>query len=145
MFKNRCDSSTWLFLFCSVALSLSVVPASADQPDEPVGWEVLSNGLIEVQYDRSGDGVPDRVALHQIVRSGWTIQPIQEIEAQARAEKQWIFIVEYDQDRFVYLTNTAPLFWADDQAQRGDWTALPVDSPGRAPTDETSTCPVCMR
>lgn len=145
MFRNRFDSSTWLFLFCFVVLNLSVAPVGADQSDEPVGWEVLSNGLIEVQYDRSGDGVPDHVALHQITWSGWTTQPVEEIEAQARTDEQWLFIVEYDQDRFVYQTNATPLFWADDPAQRGGWTAVPVDSPERAPTEGVSTCPVCAQ
>lgn len=145
MSRRRFDSRVRLFLACFVVLGWSVGPASADQSDEPVGWNVLPNGLMEVQYDRSGDGVPDHVALHQITWSGWTTQPVEEIEAQARTDDQWIFIVEYDQDRFVYQTNTTPLFWADDPAQRGGWTAVPVDSPGRAPTDGVSRCPVCAR
>jgi len=33
-------------------------------PDEPVGWEVLPNGLIVIQYDRTGDGTPDYFTLH---------------------------------------------------------------------------------
>lgn len=145
MLRRRLDSSVWLFLACFVFLGWSAGPASADQSDEPVGWDVLPSGLIEVQYDGSRDGVPDHVTLHQITWSGWTARPIEEIEAQARTDEQWIFIVEYDQDRFVYLAKAVPLFWADDPAQRGGWTALPVDSPGRAPTDGVSTCPVCTR
>lgn len=143
MLRRRLDTSFWLFLACFVFLGWSVGPANADQPDEPVGWEVLPNGLIEIQYDGSGDGVPDHFALHQITWSGWTTRPVEEIEAQARTDEQWIFIVEYDQDRFVYLATPVPLFWADDPAQRGHWTALPVDSPARVPTDGASTCPVC--
>lgn len=145
MLRRRRDSSGWLFLACFILVGWSAGTAGADPSDEPVGWEVLPSGLIEVQYDRSGDGVPDHVTLHQIVWSGWTTRPVEEIEAQARTDEQWLFVVEYDQDRFVYLTNTTPLFWADDPAQRGVWTALPVDSPGRATTDGVSACPVCTR
>jgi hypothetical protein len=79
--------------------------------------------LIEVQHDRSGDGIPDRVTLHQVTWSGWTAQLLEEIEAQARTNGQWIFIVEYGHDRFVYLANAVPLFRADDPAQRGGWTS----------------------
>lgn len=127
MLRRRFDTRAWLFLACFALLGWSVGPANADPSDEPVGWDVLPNGLIEVRYDRSGDGIPDHVTLHQITWSGWTAQPLPEIESQARLDGQYIFIVEYAQDRFVYLANTAPLFLADDPAQRGSWTALPVD------------------
>ncbi len=143
MLRRRLDASSWIVLACFVLLGWPTGPANATQLDEAVGWDVLPNGLIEVQYDRSGDSVPDHVTLHQIIWSGWTAQPIQEIEAQARLESQWIFVVEYDQDRFVYLTKSVPLFWADDPTQRGDWTVLPAEFQGEPLTDGISTCPVC--
>lgn len=121
-------SRVWFcWLVCSIGLATAAQP---DNPGEPIGWEVLPNGLIQVQYDGSGDGIPDHVTLHQVAWSGWTALPVEEIEAQARTDGQWIFIVEYDQDRFVYLTKATPLFWADDPAQRGDWTVLPVEFQG---------------
>lgn len=67
-----------------------------------------------VQYDATGDGVPDHVTLHQITWSGWTAQPMAEIKAQARQDDQWVFIVDYDRDRFVYVAARAPLFAGDD-------------------------------
>ena len=45
----------------------TVIVSSAE---EPIGWEVLPNGMIMVQYDRSGDGMSDYVTLHQITSSG---------------------------------------------------------------------------
>jgi len=99
-----------------------------DNPAEPVDWDVLPNGLIEVQYDRTGDGVPDYVDLHQIAWSGWTAQPLREIEAQAHADGQWGFIVQYDQDLYVYLTRAEPLFVGNDTQQDGGWVAVPTDS-----------------
>jgi hypothetical protein len=93
-------------LVCSVGLATAAQP---DNPGEPIGWEVLPNGLIEVHYDRTGDGVPDVVTLHQVTWSGWTAQAIPEIEAQAAADGLWIFIVEYDQDRYVYMAGAEPL------------------------------------
>lgn len=121
---KRVALACFMSLVCSVGIATADAP---DIPDEPVGWDVLPNGLIEIRYDRSGDGIPDHVALHQVTWSGWTAQPIQDIEAQARLDGQWVFIVEYDRDRFVYLTKATPLFGADDPTQRGGWTALPVD------------------
>lgn len=57
----------------------------AGQPDtlnEPVDWDLLPNGMLVVQYDSTGDGVPDHVTLHQITWSGWTAQTLPEIKAQ---------------------------------------------------------------
>jgi hypothetical protein len=118
----------WVALVCFISLVCPVGMASADQPDnpaEPIDWDVLPNGLIGVQYDRAGDGVPDHVDLHQITWSGWTDQPLREIEAQARLDRQWVFIVEYDGDRYVYLASEDALFVADDPQQDSRWTALP--------------------
>lgn len=99
--------------------------AYADRPDnpaEPVDWDVLPNGLIGVQHDRTGDGVPDHITLHQVTWSGWTTQPMAEIEAQARQDDQWVFIVDYDQDQSVYMTGGEPPFAGGVQLN-GRWTA----------------------
>ena len=113
-------------LVCLVGVVHAGQPDTLEQSDqliEPVDWDVLPNGLIEVRYDRSGDGIPDHVTLHQITWSGCTAQPIREIEAQAQLDGQWIFIVKYDQDRFIYLASEDPLLLADDPRQDGRWTA----------------------
>jgi hypothetical protein len=80
-----------------------------------------------IQYDQTGDGVPDHFTLHQITWSGWTTQTVQEIETQATLDGQEVFIVEYDQDRYVYLTGGDPLLVGDDPRQNGRWRALPVE------------------
>ena len=70
---------TWAALLCCAGLVCCVGMAYADRPDnpaEPVDWDLLPNGLLVVQYDRTGDGVADSVALHQIAWSGWTAQPL---------------------------------------------------------------------
>lgn len=117
-----------LAMMCLLWIVCSVGTVTAEESAEPVGWEVLPNGLIEVRYDQSGDGVPDHFTLHQITWAGWTAQEIREIEAQARVDAQWVFIVEYDHDQYVYLTKAVPLFVADDPRQDGRWTAVPVES-----------------
>lgn len=113
--------------------------------DEPVGWEVLPSGLIAVQYDRTGDGTPDYFTLHQIMWSGWTAMPLTDIMVQARTEGLWAFSVDYDHDRYVYLTRATPLFFADDPQQDGRWTAVPVESHDETPTVAVLPCSVCMR
>jgi hypothetical protein len=126
--KSWTNRGKWVALVCFVSLVCFVGLANAGQPDkpaEPVDWDVLPNGLLEVQYDRTGDGVPDHVDLHQITWSGWTAQPLREIEAQARLDRQWVFIVEYDGDRYVYLAREDPLFVTHDPQQDSRWTALP--------------------
>jgi hypothetical protein len=46
-------------------------------------------------------------------------QPVDEIEAQAQADRQRVFIVEYDQDRYVYLASAEPMFMSDEPQQDG--------------------------
>jgi hypothetical protein len=103
---------------CLVGVAHAVQPDKREQPDrsnrpydlgEPVDWDMLPNGLLIIQYDQTGDGMPDRFTLHQITWSGWTGQSVEEIEAQAKLDRQWAFIVEYDRDRYVYFTESAPL------------------------------------
>lgn len=63
------NKGTWAALLCCVGLVCCVGMAHADRPDnpaEPVDWDLLPNGLLAVQYDSTGDGVADHVALHQI-------------------------------------------------------------------------------
>ncbi len=92
-------------------------------PDVILDWDVLPNGLMILRYDLTGDGRADHVTLHQIAWSGWTAQPIEEIEEQACADGHWVFIVDYDRDRYVYLARARALFHGDDPQQDGRWTA----------------------
>ncbi len=112
-------------------------------PDEPVGWEVLPNGLIVVQYDRTSDGMPDYFTLHQITWSGWTGMSLEDITTQAQADGHWIFVAQEDHIRYVYLTSAVPLFFGDDPQQDGRWTAMPVESREKSTAVTVLICHVC--
>lgn len=143
MFRGWLDTRSWLLLVWLALLGWPVGLVTATQPEEPVGWDVLPNGLLEVQYDLSGDGIPDRLALHQVTWSGWTARPVEELEAQARMDGEWIFIVEYDADRYVYLAKDTPLLSVAAPAQRDDRTILPAGLRGRPLPDGVSPCVGC--
>jgi hypothetical protein len=102
--------------------------------------DVLPNGLVEVRYDRNGDGLPDCVTLHQVTVSGWTVQTISEIEAQATADGQWAFVVEYDRDRYVYQTRAESLVVGYGTQQNGRCAALPAASHGETVTQSCARC-----
>lgn len=114
--RNYAGLAEIVSLVCCICL-LSAIGLAEAGPPEPPGdlgdWEVLPNGWIEIHYDRTGDGTPDHVALHQVTSSGWTAQEIGEIEVQARQDDQWVFIVEYDTDRYIYLAQPTPLLVGD--------------------------------
>ncbi|MES4786576.1 MAG: hypothetical protein C4294_12960 [Nitrospiraceae bacterium] len=77
--------------------------------------------------------------MHQITWSGWTAQTVQEIETQAKLDGQRVFIVEYNQDRYVYLTGGNPLLVGDDPQQNGHWHALPVEHSLARSADNNAT------
>ena len=142
--KSWTNKGTWAALLCCVGLVCFVGMAYADRPDnpaEPVDWNVLPNGLIGVQYDRTGDGVPDHITLHQVTWSGWIAQPMAETEVQARQDDQWMFIMDYEQDRYVYLARATPLLEGD-RSRFSPWgtTARAAErseyAPSRLTTDE---------
>ena len=111
--------------------------------DEPVGWDVLPNGLIVVEYDRTGDGTPDYFTLHQITWSGWTGMSLDDITTQAQADGHWVFIAQEDHIRYVYLARAVPLFFADNPQQDGRWTAVPVESREKSTAVNVWICHVC--
>ncbi|MBI4001575.1 MAG: hypothetical protein HY348_07310 [Nitrospira defluvii] len=70
--RNYVGPAAVVSLICCICLLSAVGLAEADQPEppgDPVDWEVLPNGWIEIHYDRTGDGVPDRFTLHQVTWS----------------------------------------------------------------------------
>ena len=137
-------------LICLVSLATVGVVVHAgpldeplEIPDEPVEWDVLPNGLIVVEYDRTGDGTPDYFTLHQITWSGWTGMSLDDITTQAQADGHWVFVAQEDHIRYVYLTNAVPLFFADNPQQDGRWTAVPVESREKSTAVNVWICHVC--
>lgn len=66
----------FLCFVCAGCFVGSAVASQSDQPttlygpEELEDWDVLPNGLIVVQHDRTGDGIPDEFTLHQVIWSG---------------------------------------------------------------------------
>lgn len=112
-----------LSVLCLGEVSGFVQTAFAERTAYPIEWDVLPNGLMMLSHDHSDDGVPDYFTLHPITWSGWTTQSPDELEAQACADRQWVFIVEYDQDRYAYFAQPIPLFDGEDTLQTGQWSA----------------------
>ena len=113
-------------LLCLGSLSGFVHTVQAERWDRLVNWDVLPNGLMILEYDRGDDRVTDRFTLHPITWSGWTTQSPDELEAQACADGQWVFNVEYDHDRYAYFSQPIPVLEGEDRPGTGEWTAQPV-------------------
>ncbi|MDT3777661.1 hypothetical protein PJI16_08845 [Nitrospira sp. MA-1] len=121
----------WLQVCVSILIYLGgqaqiVHSVQSGTPDHPIAWEPLPNGLISMAYDGTGDGIPDHFTLHPITWSGWSAQAIKEIEHQACMDDQWVFMVEYAQDRYVYFAQQTPVLVGDDPKQTGRWMAQNV-------------------
>ncbi len=118
-------------VFCVGSLVASNLSVHAVQPEniKVVGdWEILPNGLIMVQSDSNGDDSMDSLVLYQVLWSGWTSQSVEEVEDQAYRDSQWVFIVEYDHDRFVYFAQPSPLCVEWQPSRKGQWSIQPVQS-----------------
>lgn len=118
-------------VFCVGSLVASDLSVHAVQPEHNKmvsDWEVLPNGLILVQSDSTGDERMDSLALYQVLWSGWTSHSAEEVEDQASRDGQWVFIVEYDHDRFVYFAQLSPLCVEWQPSQGGQWSIQPVQS-----------------
>lgn len=124
----------WMNLCVSLVICLGwqahiVNSVQAGTPDNAIDWNPLPNGLMSMAYDRTGDGIADYFALHPITWSGWSTRNIEEIEHQACLDDQWVFVVEYAHDRFIYLTLPDPILIGHDPRQTGMWTAQKVSPP----------------
>ena len=116
---------------------ISAFPGGSQLMDQPREWDVLPNGLIILQYDRSGDGIPDYYTLHPVTWSGWTSQTGKELKEQACASQHWVFIVEYGHDRYAYFAQKMPVLFGDDPRQRGEWTAKRFQVSGKEGSGST--------
>lgn len=122
---------SWMHLCVMILIGFGgqaqiVHSVQAGTPDHAMAWDPLPNGLMSIAYDRTGDGIPDHFTLHPITWSGWSAQGIEEIERQACMDEQWVFIVEYAHDRYVYLALPTPVLVGDDPRQTGRWRAQKV-------------------
>jgi hypothetical protein len=121
----------WIHVCVSIVICLGwqahiIDHAQAGTPEHAMDWNPLPNGLMSIAYDRTGDGIADYFTLHPITWSGWSAQNIEEIERQACMDEQWVFLVEYDHNRYVYLALPTPILIGDDPRQTGMWTAQKV-------------------
>lgn len=140
----------WIIFLIGFGCQSQIIDTvQAGDPVHAMTWDPLPNGLMSIAYDRTEDGIPDYFTLHTITWSGWSAQEIEEIERQARMDEQWVFMVEYDQDRYVYFVQPTPVLVGDDLKQTGKWMARkvrPTDvkvSQHFSPTDPKAAYGIC--
>jgi len=118
-------------VICVVSLVFVALRVHAGQPENMKmidEWDVLPNGLIMAQSDSNDDGAVDSFTLYQVAWSGWTSQSVEEVDDQVRRDHQWVFIVEYDHDRFVYFAQRSLLCVEWQPSRKGQWSIQPVQS-----------------
>lgn len=126
MVKRHWSQQIVMSLLCLAGFSGFVHPAWAQQFDHLIDWDVLPNGLMILEFDQGNDGVPDYFTRHPVTWSGWTTQSPDELEAQACADGLWVFIVEYDQDRYAYFSQPMPVLEGEVSPHTGEWSTHPV-------------------
>jgi len=84
-----------------------------------MGWAVLPNGMLVVEYDLDGNGRPDFFAVRVVASNYFSSEAIQKIEASHPGSL--VFHVAYETDNFFYMTARKPLFYAIDHDEDGVW------------------------
>lgn len=84
-----------------------------------MGWSVLPNGMLVVEYDLDGNGKPDFFVVRVVASSYFSGEAIQKIEKNHPG--LLVFPVAYAMDNFFYMTARKPLFYAIDHDEDGIW------------------------
>lgn len=113
-------------LMLAIILSLVPVPTwgqtrSIDEPplEKQMGWSLLPNGLLVVEYDLDGNGKADFFAVRVVESNYFSSDDIHRIKSNYPAAL--VFHVAYERDGYFYITARKPLFYAIDSNEDGIW------------------------
>lgn len=114
------------FLVWAIVLTFLPVPTWAQSRplSEPplatqLGWSVLPNGMLVVEYDLDGNGKPDFFAVRVVISNYFSTEAIQKIKE--NHPDSLVFHVAYETDNFFYRATRKPLFYAIDHDEDGIW------------------------
>ncbi len=113
-------------LLLVVAMTLCPPPswgqirAIAEPPLETqIGWSLLPNGMLVVEYDPDQTGKPDFFAVRIVTSNYFSREDVQQIQSNYPASL--VFHVAYEVDRYYYVAVKKPLFYAIDYNEDGMW------------------------
>lgn len=72
-----------------------------------ISWDVLPNGLMEIGVDVNGDGEIDRIEYHNILRSFFSAESLEEVKK--CFPSKIIFWTDYERDKYFYVVEPEPI------------------------------------
>lgn len=114
------------FLMLAIAISLipaptwgQVGPISEPPLESQIGWSILPNGMLVVEYDLNKNGKPDFFAVRIVTCNYFSKETIHQVKDNYR--DSLVFDVAYEKDSYYYITVRKPLFYAIDYNEDGIW------------------------
>lgn len=84
-----------------------------------VGWSLLPNGMLVVEYDLDHNGKPDFFAVRVVTSNYFSREDVQQIQNNYPASL--VFYAAYEVDSYYYVAAKKPLFYAIDYNDDGIW------------------------
>lgn len=119
-------------LMLAIILSLVTVPTwgqtrSIEEPplEKKMGWSLLPNGLLVVEYDLDGNGKADFFAVRVVESHYFSSDDIRRVKGNYPAAR--VFHVAYEMDNYIYVAARSPLFYAIDSNEDGIWDLVYKD------------------
>jgi len=89
-------------------------------------WNVKPSGMLWVGYDLNHNGSIDYYTVRTVIDSYFSNDPVQVIKDNNPVCP--VFFVDYDLDRYYYITTPNPIFYALDLDEDGHWDLMFKDA-----------------
>ena len=127
--KRLINSALILMVFIFIATSPALGnhrPVLEPKIHTGIGWDLTPSGMLWVGFDLNHNGRADYYTLRVVINSYFSKESPGVIFSNSPMNR--IFFIDYEKDRFLYITDLNPLFYAFDFDEDGRWDIVFKDS-----------------
>lgn len=111
----------YIFLMFSNAFG-TLRPVSEPEISTATSWDVQSSGMLWVGYDLNGNGSTNYYTVRIVLDAYYSKDSFQEIKDNNPMCP--VFFIDYDLDRYYYITAPKPIYYAFDLDEDGHWDLM---------------------
>jgi len=120
----------FVWTFCMFAMASTAMGTEKPVPEPAIhtgtGWNLTPSGMLWVGYDLDHNGQADYYTLRIVLKAYFSNDSIQAIRENSPMSP--VFYVDYDKDRYFYITASNPIFYAFDFDEDGHWDLMFKDA-----------------